>query len=222
MMAMGGPLGVTDGCKWAKRKWREGDREVSTEFQYAAPYDWHFRYRHAVDDHNNLRHATPSLEESWNTLRWECRVFAFILAVSEVNAFLALRYFGFGGGSIEGCPTLLVFRRRLAWQLINNNWLRQEEQETAPEPHLSPIHKLVAAPPHARKWSGGTWICDANQKYQQYFCSSKCKKRTRTYCVCGPGRWLCKDCLPNQFSMPNETSEKCQSVSLFWGGSRPL
>ncbi len=123
-------------------------------------------------------------------MRWECPVFAIILAVLEVNAFLALLYFGFSGGSIEGCPTLLVFCRRLAWQLINNNWLRHEEQETAPEPHLSPIHKLVVAPPHARKWSGGTWICDNSQKYQQYFCSNKCKKRTRTYCVCGPGRWL--------------------------------
>ena len=36
MMATGGPLGVTDGCKWAKRKWREGDWDVTREFQYAA------------------------------------------------------------------------------------------------------------------------------------------------------------------------------------------
>jgi len=197
MMATGGPLGARDTCKWAKRKWREGDRDMSMEFQYTAPYDWHFRYRHAVDDHNNLRHATPSLEESWTTKRWECRVFAFILAVSEVNAFLALRYFVFGGGNIEGCPTLSVFRRRLAWQLINNHWLCQEVQAADPESPISPIHKLVAAPQHARKWSGGTWICDANQRYQQYFCSNKCKKRTRTYCVCDPGRWLCSDCVPN-------------------------
>ena len=64
VMATGGPLGVTDSCKWAKRKWREGDRDVLTEIQYAAPYDWHFRYRHAVDNHSNLRHAMPSAEES--------------------------------------------------------------------------------------------------------------------------------------------------------------
>jgi hypothetical protein len=46
----------------------------------------------------------PSVEETWITLWWECWVFAFILAISEVNAFLALWYFVFSGGSIEGCP----------------------------------------------------------------------------------------------------------------------
>jgi hypothetical protein len=108
----------------------------------------------------------PSVEESWITKRWECRVFAFILAISKVNVFLALRYFVFGGGSIKGCPTLLVFRRRLAWQLINNPWLRREEQEAAAQAPPAMIHKLTAAPHYARKWSGGAWICDATSKYQ--------------------------------------------------------
>jgi hypothetical protein len=49
------------------------------------------RYRHAVDDHNNLCHALPSIEDSWVTHRWEIRVFSFVLAISKVNAFLALR-----------------------------------------------------------------------------------------------------------------------------------
>ena len=149
-----------------------------------------------VDDHNNLHHAMPSVEESWVTKRSECRVLAFILAILEVNAFLALRHFVFGGGSIEGCPTLLVFRRRLAWQLIDNPWLRQEAQEAAAQARTAMIHKLKAAPHHTRKWSGGAWICDANQRYQQYFCSMKCRKRVRTYCACNPGSWLCADCLP--------------------------
>ena len=76
-----------------KRRCMEGDRVVERKFKYTCPYDWHFWYRHAVDDHNNLRHATPAVEESWITKRWECRVFSFLLAVSEINAFLALRYF---------------------------------------------------------------------------------------------------------------------------------
>ena len=110
----------------------EGDQDVERKFKYMwCPYDWHFRYCHAVDDHINLCHATPAVEESWITKRWECRVFSFLLAVSEINAFLALRYFVLGNNTIEGCPLLIVFRRRLAWQLINNPLLRQEAQEAA-------------------------------------------------------------------------------------------
>ena len=195
MMATGGPLGSTEECRETKRRCMEGDRVVERKFKYTCPYDWHFRYRHAVDDHNNLRHATPAVEESWITKRWECRVFCFLLAVSEINSFLALRYFVFGNNTIEGCPLLIVFRRRLAWQLINNNFLRNEAQEAAARAPPAPIHQLVTAPNHARKWSAGAWICDASYQYQGYFCSMKCKKRIRTYCVCDPGRWLCKDCL---------------------------
>ena len=90
---------------------------------HTAKNDWHFHYRHAVDDHNNLRHALPSVEDTWLKKRWECRVFTFILAMTEINTFLAFRYFVFGNDTIEGCPTLLIFRRRLAWQLINNPWI---------------------------------------------------------------------------------------------------
>ena len=77
MMATGGPLGLTDECRETKRRCTEEDRDVERKFRYTCPYDWHFRYRHAVDDHNNLRHATPAVEDSWLTHRWECRVFHF-------------------------------------------------------------------------------------------------------------------------------------------------
>jgi hypothetical protein len=126
LMATGGPLGSTDECRETERRCTEGDQDVKRKFIYMCPYNWHFCYRHAVDHHNNLRHATPAVEESWITMRWECRVFSFLLAVSEINAFLALRYFVLGNNTIEGCPLLIVFRRRLAWQLINNPLLHQE------------------------------------------------------------------------------------------------
>jgi hypothetical protein len=63
MMATGGPLGSTDKCREMKRRCTVGDRDV----KQTCPYDWHFRYRHAVDDHNNLHHATPAVEDSWLT-----------------------------------------------------------------------------------------------------------------------------------------------------------
>jgi hypothetical protein len=35
----------------------------------------------------------------------------FVLAITEVNTFLAVRYFTFANGTLDGCPTLLKFRR---------------------------------------------------------------------------------------------------------------
>ena len=195
MMATGGPNTPDESYKMTSRTWKRGNETMSVSFQYPRPFDWHFRYRHAVDDHNNLRHALPSIEDTWFTHRWECRVFSFILAITEINAFLALRYFVFANNTIEGCPTLLVFRRRLAWQLINNPWIRQDEQNAENTANTA-VHQLCGAPEHARKWAGGTFICDATSQYQQYACSGKCGKRIRTYCVCDPSKWLCTRCLP--------------------------
>jgi hypothetical protein len=61
MMATGGPLAGYETCKEALRKWTEGGIEVVRRFRYACPFDWHFRYRHAVDDHNNLPMLCPQL-----------------------------------------------------------------------------------------------------------------------------------------------------------------
>jgi hypothetical protein len=98
MMATGGLLDANGSCRMASRRWNNGGVEVQRTFQYKCPFDWHFWCRHAVDDHNNLRHALPSIEDSW----WETRVFSFILAITEVNAFLCLRYFTFGKGTLAG------------------------------------------------------------------------------------------------------------------------
>ena len=62
------------------------------------------------------------------TQRWEVWVFGFVLAITEVNAFLAVRYFTFSNGTLDGCPTLLKFCRILSWQLINNRWIVEEER----------------------------------------------------------------------------------------------
>ena len=69
IMATGGRLMSDDSCKSTIRRWVEDGLERVKEFAYALPFDWHF-YRHAVDDHNNLRHALPSIEDTWRTIRW--------------------------------------------------------------------------------------------------------------------------------------------------------
>jgi hypothetical protein len=58
MMATGGALLSDMTCKTATR----GFDGIVVTFQYPLSYDWHFRYRFAVDDHNNLRYSAPSLE----------------------------------------------------------------------------------------------------------------------------------------------------------------
>ena len=63
MMATGGALIADDTCKMATR----GMGRDKVHFRYTLPYDWHFCYCHAVDDHNNLCHSLPSLEDTWVT-----------------------------------------------------------------------------------------------------------------------------------------------------------
>ena len=67
MMATGGALLADESCRSTTRKWVEDGVETFAEFVYKRPFDWHFRFRHAVDDHNNLRHALPSIEDTWLT-----------------------------------------------------------------------------------------------------------------------------------------------------------
>ena len=121
IMSMGGPLTALYSCKVAIH-WREDvGIEVVHWFRYACHFDFHFRFHHKVDDHSNLYHGLPSIEDSWNMMSLEIRVFLFVLAITKVNAFLALRYFTSAKGLIEWCPTLLIIHQQLAWQLINNS-----------------------------------------------------------------------------------------------------
>ncbi len=69
IMATGGAL-CSIGGKEVKRFWRSGGEDKSATFGYAKPFEWHFKYRHTVDDHNNLRHAVPSIEGMWTTDQW--------------------------------------------------------------------------------------------------------------------------------------------------------
>ena len=192
MMAMGGPLLANDSCGEQKRRWTEGGVERAGTFRFPCPYDWHYKFRHAVDDHNNLRHALPSIEHTITTTRWEMRVFSFVLAVTEVNAFLAYRFFC----RPDPVPTLQKFRHKLAWQLIKNKWLATEAEE---ESHVvTTVHQLMVAPLHATKFANRRWVCNAKQPHQNYPCSiKKCgtpPKRIKTYCSCCPTKWICKFC----------------------------
>ena len=90
------------------------------KFRYNLPFDWNFCYHHAVDDHKNPRHVLSSVGDTWMTDIWECRLFDFILAISEVNICLILHYFFYCGLRWEVMPMLLKFCWKLVWKIIKN------------------------------------------------------------------------------------------------------
>jgi hypothetical protein len=196
IMSTYGSLLVSDGQKDSIRHYKnEAGQNVTTRFKYMEPFANHFLYRHCVDDHNNLRHAGVSIEETWRTHRWANRVFAFLLAISEVNAFLAFRSFIWDK---SGKKELLHFRRQLALALINNEW-HGDKREASPATRKRQIaHTMTCAPRHASKFLNGKWICKAKAPYQQHVCRGRrCKKQVRTHCKCTPGHWLCNNCFQN-------------------------
>ena len=77
MMATSGALLSDDTCWTMTRTWVKNGLDVVRTFTYLFPFDWHFRFRHAINNHNNLRHTLPSIEDTWLTRRWEVRVFLF-------------------------------------------------------------------------------------------------------------------------------------------------
>ncbi|KAL7549033.1 hypothetical protein ACHAWF_012294, partial [Thalassiosira exigua] len=165
IMATGGALISDETCKTAYRGL--GDDRV--EFQYTRPYDWHFRYRHAVDDHNNLRHSIPSLEDTWVTQRWPIRVFTFLLAITEVNVYLTLKWFVFIGDLTALLPEYVGFRRKLAWQFIDNQWLPKDDIVDCSIITLPGVpHGIASAPEHASEYRNRRWVCEAKQRYQQH------------------------------------------------------
>ena len=87
---------------------------------------FHLQFSHrSYQQHHPSTHITkslPAIEVTWRTHCWENRVFAFILAVSEINSFLFLRFFVWKPSNTKE-PTLLQFRRSLALQLIDNEWI---------------------------------------------------------------------------------------------------
>ena len=95
IMSTFGGLIVKKGQKDATRTIKEGNTTKHVPFKYHKPFANHFQVRHAVDNHNHLRHGdfSISIEDTWATKCWENRVFAFLVAISEVNTFLAYCYF---------------------------------------------------------------------------------------------------------------------------------
>ena len=186
MMATWGPLIVNKSCEEQKHWFKEDRVDIIRTFQFPLPYDWHYKYRHTINDHSNLHHSLPSVEGTIITTQWELHVFSFLLAVCEVNAFLT--YHCFCKPTVV--PMLQEFRHRLAWQLIKNSWIM--EQDLVEQQEACAVHQLMKAPPHASKLARGRWVCTAKLRYQNYLCTFRncgdTPKRVKTYCSYLPSR----------------------------------
>ena len=178
---------------------------IKKKFRYIIPFENHYKYRHCIDDHNNHRHQIPSLESTWGTHRWENRAFAFLLAVTEVNIWLSLRYFVWEKQNSDmKKTTLLKFRTEFARQLVYNSYIEvvgEDEGESRVVGRKSTRvemmhndHQLMKCPKYASKYFRGNWLLTNKDPHQRKTCTwPKCNARTRTYCSCSVGLWLCDD-----------------------------
>ena len=107
-------------------EWVDSDgTNKTTKVNYPEVVGNHFLYQHSVDNHNNKRHSSISLEVVWGTKYWPNHVFSFLLAVTEVNVNLAAQYFG--GMKQVG---QIEFRKLLAKTLIFNSYYDDKTDNT--------------------------------------------------------------------------------------------
>jgi hypothetical protein len=151
-----------------------------------------------VDSHNAKRHAPIGVETTWATKKWENRVFAFILAVTEVNVYLAMTYF-----YKYKWDSMLDFRKEFAERLIHNKYinietvheslaLRRSKRRSFDEDHV------LLTLPKKSKFSRGK-IVEAGSEYPQGQCTG-CKMKTRTFCLCSPGFLRCVACFAKHYA----------------------
>ena len=121
--------------------------------------------------------------------RWPNRVFAFLLAETEVNVSL---------GMVEFCgnnPTSQIeFRKKLAEVLIFNEYFNEEEGATpvkkAKKQQIS-LHSYCMLP--RGKKSHDRQMVKVKSAYPQHKCTS-CSTYTCGYCQCSPGVYCCNEC----------------------------
>eukprot|EP00043_Microstomoeca_roanoka_P016037 m.161606 g.161606 ORF g.161606 m.161606 type:complete len:381 (-) comp16378_c1_seq2:150-1292(-) len=158
-------------------------------FELPDVFHVYYRARHAVDDHNKLRVAFTSIEQKVLTKSWALRQLQFVLAITEVNAYLAFKRW------VQPQVQLKMrdFRRLLARQLLDNPWLQEEglrPKRSKTSPCVEHEHRTT---PAYSTWDGSQFVIDPKHnktRVRQRKCRD-CSKRTIHYCSCSPGHGLC-------------------------------
>ena len=164
-------------------EWVDSDgTKTTTKFNYPEVMGNHFLYQHSVNGHNNKQHSPISWEVVWGMKYWPNHVFAFLLAVTEVNVNLAAQYFG--GikqiGQIE-------FRKLLAKTLIFSLYY-DDKNDNTPEKKQKQHdsgHCLIKLP---KREILGTQIVTANSEYLQHKCNTSTTHAAKGYIpiACAP------------------------------------
>ena len=92
---------------------RQLDDGTTRRFKYPEPFYLHFKYRHLIDDHNNIHHAVPSIKGTLKTQCWAIPVFKLVLSVAEVNMYLTIQHFVCS--SEENVQQMFEFIRRMGF-----------------------------------------------------------------------------------------------------------
>ena len=171
----------TYGSLTTREEQKQSTRHVDGKtimFYYSEVIGNHYEYQDTVDAHNTKRHDCGTkqglgLEQTWMTTRWPCHVFAFILDMTEVNAYLLMKYFsGFQGTQWE-------FRKKLAFEMVHNLWETEPNDRDEKEQRIlrsEDQYELILAPIFS-KWLDGGWKKVYKMGYQQHNCMAfGCKK----------------------------------------------
>lgn len=156
----------------------------------------HFSYRDAVDSHNSSRMFPIAMEEVWKTTRWPCRVFCFMMAVTEVNCRLVLTH-------IYKQPeySQQEFRKKLSKEFLNNGYLFQSKPPGMRKSRRvnRPDHCLVSLPKNRTFRKTSVVFCKT--AYIQLVCSYCGACKIRTYCPCTPGKVICTSCFADHIRL---------------------
>ena len=109
------------------------------------------------------------MEQIWVTHHSTTHVFAFLLAVSNVNTYLT---FGCFVWSKEEMIGVMDSWFKLGWALINNNYLDTNNNSQRSKSKSREIYdyNLTKAALYAKKFISGRWNKSAKCMYQQYVC----------------------------------------------------
>jgi len=182
MMTTYGTL-LTEGALDRSRSYIENGNKQQKTIHYLECITNHFKYRDSVDANNRDQMYPVALEETWKTTRWPCRVFQFLLAVTEVNVRRA---------AARICKTVREdisqqeFRKALAKELIYNNYLSPDEEDQHFLRSNNPQaveHWYMSVPRfHTIGRDGALQPCKT--EWIQKLC--ECGKKVRKYCSCTP------------------------------------
>lgn len=102
--------------------------------------------------------------------------------------------------SWQGCNANTAEVLQRAWMMVNYESRPCGEASRTILLGLKGRYILYHAPCDAHIYRNRHWICDVQQSYQQYKCTSiSCSNCIRSYCAWYPGGWMCSTCHVRHF-----------------------